>query len=195
MTAGQEAGRRPALFSALCLTGALAAAAGLRSAIGGAAAVQSPGAGLAFAACLAVAAAAAGTTLTVNRRDLVTGLCAAAVICAPVALQRIAEHAPLHGTNGFAAWAPIVAAVACAEEFFLRGAFFDAITALAGPATAVVAAAVAFALLHVPLYGWPAMPLDLAVGLVLGLARLVSGSATGPALAHTAADFAGWFLR
>ncbi len=53
----------------------------------------------------------------------------------------------------------------------------------------------AFALLHVPLYGWAALPLDLAVGLLLGGLRMVSGGWGAPAVAHTLADLAGWWLR
>jgi membrane protease YdiL (CAAX protease family) len=65
----------------------------------------------------------------------------------------------------------------------------------AGDGVAIAGAAAAFALLHVPLYGWRALPLDLAVGVVLGLLRRRAGSATAPAIAHAAADLAGWFLR
>jgi hypothetical protein len=39
------------------------------------------------------------------------------------------------------------------------------------------------------------LPLDLAVGVCLGALRLYAGSATAPAVAHTLADLAGWWLR
>ena len=55
-------------------------------------------------------------------------------------------------------------------------------------------AAIAFAALHVPLYGWHAVPLDFAVGLVLGATRLLAGTWTAPAIAHVGADLAGWWL-
>ena len=53
---------------------------------------------------------------------------------------------------------------------------------------------VAFALLHVPLYGWHVVPLDLAVGLVFAGLRLATGSAAAPAVAHSVADLATWWL-
>ena len=37
--------------------------------------------------------------------------------------------------------------------------------------------------------------LDLAVGVWLGALRAVSGSVAVPAIAHTLADLAGWWLR
>jgi len=46
----------------------------------------------------------------------------------------------------------------------------------------------------VPLYGWHALPLDTAVGVVLGVTRLVAGTWVAPAIAHTAADVAGWWM-
>ena len=54
--------------------------------------------------------------------------------------------------------------------------------------------AVCFALLHVPLYGWHVVPLDLAVGLVLGGLRHGTGTAAAPAVTHVGADLVGWFL-
>ncbi len=52
---------------------------------------------------------------------------------------------------------------------------------VAGEWVATAAGAVAFAGMHIPLYGWSAVPLDLAVGLVLGALRIVSRSWTAPA--------------
>ena len=52
-----------------------------------------------------------------------------------------------------------------------------------------------FGLLHVPLYGWHVLPLDLAVGIVLGLLRSWTSTAAAPAVAHVVADLCGWFLR
>ncbi|MCU1587768.1 MAG: hypothetical protein JWN31_1261, partial [Frankiales bacterium] len=39
------------------------------------------------------------------------------------------------------------------------------------------------------------LPLDLAVGLVLGGLRQQTGTPAAPAVTHVGADFAGWFLR
>ena len=59
----------------------------------------------------------------------------------------------------------------------------------------LVAWAMAFALLHVPVYGWHVLPLDLAVGCGLGALRLLTGGVTAPAVAHVGADLAGWWLQ
>jgi len=63
-----------------------------------------------------------------------------------------------------------------------------------GSRTALVVTSVAFALMHVPNYGTPAIPLDLGVGLLLGGLRLLSGGPGAPAIAHAVADLAAWFL-
>jgi hypothetical protein len=47
----------------------------------------------------------------------------------------------------------------------------------------------------VPLYGWHVLPLDLAVGVVLGMLRASTGTVATPTVAHLIADYAGWFLR
>lgn len=85
--------------------------------------------------------------------------------------------------------------VAVAEEAFLRGALFDAVAARLGPAAALTTSALCFALLHVPLYGWHVATLDLAVGLWLGALRQHAGTWIAPAICHTAADLAAWWLR
>jgi hypothetical protein len=48
--------------------------------------------------------------------------------------------------------------------------------------------------MHVPLYGWHVMPLDLAVGLVFGGLRLATHGVAAPAAAHAVADLATWWL-
>jgi membrane protease YdiL (CAAX protease family) len=53
---------------------------------------------------------------------------------------------------------------------------------------------VLFALIHLPLYGVGALPLDLAVGLLLGGLRIISGGVLAPAIAHVIADLAGGWL-
>jgi membrane protease YdiL (CAAX protease family) len=95
---------------------------------------------------------------------------------------------------GFAPWAAITVLVATAEELVLRGALFDATEHAWGAGVAVVATSLLFALIHVPLYGWHIVPLDLGVGLVLGGLRLVTGGVTAPAAAHAIADLATWWL-
>jgi membrane protease YdiL (CAAX protease family) len=95
---------------------------------------------------------------------------------------------------GFPLWAVVVTAVAVGEEALLRGALFNAVEEVHGIPTALIVTTIAFAILHVPLYGIGALPLDLAVGLWLGGLRVVSGGVTAPATAHVLADLAGWWL-
>jgi membrane protease YdiL (CAAX protease family) len=94
----------------------------------------------------------------------------------------------------FPLWASVVSLVAVAEEVVLRGVLFRALADALGMTAAVGLTALAFALLHVPLYGPGVLPLDLAVGLWLGALRVVSGSIAAPATAHALADIAAWWL-
>jgi membrane protease YdiL (CAAX protease family) len=164
-----------------------------RVAVGGTGPARSPGAGLLFAGCLLAMALAVGTRVPLSWTAIGTGLAGAALLCVPVALLRLGL--PLHGTAGFARWALVVAVVATAEEVFLRGALYDAVRNALDDRAAIVVGAVAFAALHVPLYGWRVVPLDLAVGLVLGELRRVSGTPAAPAVTHVGADLGAWFLR
>jgi membrane protease YdiL (CAAX protease family) len=95
---------------------------------------------------------------------------------------------------GFGPWAAITVLVATAEELVLRGVLFEAVDDASGAAAAVVATSLAFALIHVPLYGWHVVPLDLGVGLLLGGLRVVTGRVSAPAAAHAIADLATWWL-
>jgi uncharacterized protein len=94
----------------------------------------------------------------------------------------------------FPGWLAAIAVVAPAEEAFLRGVVYDAVARRWSADLAIVVAAVAFGLMHVPFYGWHALPLDTAVGVVLGVARLAAGTWVAPAVAHTAADVVGWWM-
>jgi membrane protease YdiL (CAAX protease family) len=94
----------------------------------------------------------------------------------------------------FVPWVAITVVVATAEELVLRGALFRAIEASGGLVAAIVVTTLAFALMHVPLYGWHVVPLDLGVGLWLAGLRLLSGGVVAPAVAHTIADLATWWL-
>lgn len=94
----------------------------------------------------------------------------------------------------FAPWAAITILVATGEEVLLRGRLFDATRRAGGVLAAIVLTSLAFALLHVPLYGWHVVPLDLAVGLGFGGLRLATRGVAAPAAAHTVADLATWWL-
>lgn len=186
----------PALVTALLLSG-FGLAVWLRVAIGGSGVAQSAPAGLAFAACLVALGLAAGprprTLLT--QRSLVIGLLGGLTLCLPATLADVARTHAQSGAAGYLNWALVVAVVATAEEYLLRGVLFDAILAWRGRSIALILTAVAFAGLHVPLYGWQAFPLDLAVGLWLGSLRLIASTWTAPAVAHTLADLLAWWLR
>jgi membrane protease YdiL (CAAX protease family) len=178
--------------TAITLAMGLAAAVALRVALAGAAGASSLRAGLIFAFALTLLAVLARTTATVSVRALAIGAAGAVVLVLPVLLTR--GVSVVHPAGSYLGWATATAVVATAEEAFLRGALFDALDRWRGANVAVVGAAVAFALLHVPLYGWHVLPLDLAVGLALGALRLAAGTWTAPAVAHVGADLAGWWL-
>jgi membrane protease YdiL (CAAX protease family) len=114
--------------------------------------------------------------------------------CVLVALWAFDRQVPLAAASKpVADWALGIAIVAVAEEALLRGVLFDALLAWSGTLGALVVTSAAFAVIHVPLYGWGAVPLDLAVGVWLGGLRLVTGGWAAPAVAHTFADLAaGW---
>ena len=94
----------------------------------------------------------------------------------------------------FVPWALVTILVASAEEAVLRGVLFDRVARAGGAPLAIGVTTVAFALLHVPLYGWHVVPLDLAVGLGLGGLRVATRSFAAPAVAHAVADLATWWL-
>ncbi len=165
----------------------------LRVAVGGVGVAQSARAGLSFAVVLGLlSVAVARPRLHAHPWAIGAGLLVGALLCVPVLLTRSGE---LFSGTGFVPWAAVVGVVALAEEVFLRGALYDAVDTGWGPDAAIVVAAVAFAALHVPLYGWHVVPLDLVVGLVLGELRRGTGSVAAPAVAHVSADWAAWFLR
>jgi membrane protease YdiL (CAAX protease family) len=174
---------------------AFAVALGLRIVIGQPDVAPDVPAALAFAVALLVVSVAAGTRVPVSRKAVLIGRGGLVLVCAPVALEHALTAKPVYGTQGFAGWAAAVVVVATAEEVFLRGALYDATEAVRGPGAAIVLGAVCFALLHVPLYGWHVVPLDLAVGLVLGGLRQGAGTPAAPAITHVGADLVGWFLR
>ena len=94
----------------------------------------------------------------------------------------------------FLPWAVVTVVVATGEEGILRGVLFDRLRAAGGLVTAVAVTTIVFALVHVPLYGWHVVPLDLAVGLGLAGLRLATRSIGAPAVAHAVADLATWWL-
>jgi membrane protease YdiL (CAAX protease family) len=191
------AASRPAAHAALLCAG-LAAAVALRVALADSAGARSAGAGVAFGVALIALAAAAGWRP--GRPSLGSALIgaagAAALLAVPLALHLHAAPLRLGSPAGdLPLWAAVVTLVAVAEEALLRGALMDALLRCTKPEVAVLLAALAFAALHVPLYGWVAIPLDVAAGVWLGGLRLHSGGPGAPATAHALADLATWWLR
>ncbi|HEX8025015.1 MAG TPA: CPBP family intramembrane glutamic endopeptidase, partial [Candidatus Limnocylindrales bacterium] len=101
--------------------------------------------------------------------------------------------------NGLAAdlagpWLVATVVVALAEDLILRGVLFGMLERAARWPFALFVTSAAFALMHVPVYGWHVVPLDLGVGLFLGGLRLATGGWLAPGVAHVVADVATWWL-
>jgi membrane protease YdiL (CAAX protease family) len=84
-----------------------------------------------------------------------------------------------------AAIAGAVAAVS--EELFFRQFLYGWLSRWGVP-IALVGSAVAFAAVHVPLYGISALPIDFGAGLILGWQRWATGGWTAPAVTHVVAN-------
>ena len=183
------------LVEASVLLLAFAGAVVVRVAVAGEAGPPSIRAGLVFAALLLAVGARWCPPPRVSLRSVAIGLAGAAVLVAPVV---VAAHngglALRSDSTAYAGWALATAVVATAEEAFLRGALFGVLQQWRGTDVAVVGAAIAFAALHIPLYGLHAVPLDFAVGLGLGALRVAAGTWTAPAIAHVGADLVGWWF-
>jgi membrane protease YdiL (CAAX protease family) len=152
----------------------------------------SPWPGVLFGVLLAGAAVAVGTPTRTGARVLVVGVVATVAIVLPALLfSSVRGSLPI---AWFPGWMAAIALVAPAEEAFLRGVLYDAVARRWNADAAIVVAAVAFGLMHVPFYGWHALPLDTAVGVALGVARMASGTWVAPAIAHTSADVIGWWM-
>jgi membrane protease YdiL (CAAX protease family) len=82
--------------------------------------------------------------------------------------------------------ASVVAAVA--EEMFFRRLVYGWLAASWGAAVAICGSAVAFAAIHVPVYGFAVLPIDTAAGLLLGWQRWMTGGWSASGLTHVAAN-------
>jgi membrane protease YdiL (CAAX protease family) len=132
-----------------------------------------------------------GMPLMGTRRALIAGVIVGAALIAPVSGGGLSSR-PL---DAFWPWAAIAGVVATLEETAIRGALYRRWSEEAGPVAAIAMGALVFALIHLPRYGFGALPLDFAVGLTLGGLRALTGRVMPCALAHTMADWAAWFLR
>jgi membrane protease YdiL (CAAX protease family) len=82
--------------------------------------------------------------------------------------------------------ASVVAAVA--EEAFFRRLVYGWLASSWGTAGAICGSAVAFAAIHVPVYGFAVLPIDTAAGLLLGWQRWMTGGWSASGLTHVAAN-------
>ena len=129
--------------------------------------------------------------------EIALGVAGGGTLIAVALMTRLAGATPVISfppAAPFAPWAAITIVVATAEELVLRGALFSAVERAGGVIAAVAVTSLAFALMHVPLYGWHVVPLDLGVGIFLCGLRLAGGGWVGPAVAHAIADIATWWL-
>ena len=151
--------------------------------------------GSAFGVGLLVVAALGGWRPARSRASsLAIGVAGGTVLIGLAVVTRSGPVPGLSPAASFGPWAAATILVATAEEFVLRGALFDSIDNRLGVTVAVIVTAVLFAMMHVPLYGWHVVPLDLGVGLWLAGLRLATGGVAAPAIAHTVADLATWWL-
>lgn len=117
-------------------------------------------------------------------------LVALALGCAAFVVGRLAMGGP------GAAWAaPLLvrslvlnSLAAVAEEAFFRRLVYGLLDRRWGTAVAVAGSAAAFAVVHVTVWGWWVLPLDLAAGLLLSWQRAASGRWTVPAVTHVLAN-------
>jgi membrane protease YdiL (CAAX protease family) len=188
--------RRRSARDATWLLAGLALAALARGALNGDSSLTAFASGTAFAVVLVSLALGAGWRPSTPR---VSALAVGAIGGMVLVLLPRLLHPMMPSVVGmrpepFVAWALITTAVAVGEEVFLRGALFDALDRSAGGAAAVLVTSIAFALMHVPLYGWQVVPLDLGVGLFFAGLRLATGGVAAPAMAHVLADLSTWWL-
>ena len=187
--------RLPAAATVLLLAG-LSAAALARAGLNGHTTPSAFAAGAGFGTALLLVAWLAGWRPAVpSLRTLLIGVAGGLVV---IAIPRVV-HPLLPSAIGmrpepFVAWVLVTAVVVLGEEAILRGVLFDAVEGAAGAVAAVLLTSLAFALIHVPLYGWQVVPLDLGVGVWFGGLRLASGGPGAPTVAHLLADLSTWWL-
>jgi membrane protease YdiL (CAAX protease family) len=151
--------------------------------------------GLVFGFGLLVVALAMGWRPLLGRRSSIAiGAAGGAVLVVLALVTRSGQLPWLAPPAAFIPWVAVTILVASAEELVLRGALFDELDGSVGTVAAVLVTSVVFALMHVPLYGWHVVPLDLGVGLWLAGLRLATGGIAAPAIAHAVADLATWWL-
>lgn len=116
-----------------------------------------------------------------------------AIGLAGVGLALVAGGRPV--PTSYVAWAlPLSLLAAVSEEALFRRAAYGALQHH-GALVAIGVTALAFALIHVPLYGVAVLPVDLGAGLLLSWQRWAAGTWTVPAATHGAANVLMTVLR
>lgn len=146
------------------------------------------------AALLGVALGGGWRPALARPSSIAIGVGGGAVLVLLAVVTRAAPAPTFAPAVEFGPWAAVTVLVASAEEAVLRGALFDTLDRSLSVIGAVLLTSVAFALMHVPLYGWHVVPLDIGVGLWLAGLRLASGGIVAPATAHVIADLATWWI-
>jgi membrane protease YdiL (CAAX protease family) len=168
----------------------------VRAALNGTTAPSAFLAGTAFGVALVGLAAWAGWRIqppTVRAATLGIAGGVALIVLPAITRPGVGPSLGIH-PEPLVAWALVTALVAVGEEAILRGVLFDALRDTVGLPVTVAVTSIAFALVHVPLYGWHVVPLDLAVGIWLAGLRVLSRGIAAPAIAHGLADLATWWL-
>jgi len=158
-------------------------------------------AGVAAIGALSATGAMSGTSATRPAswpRTIALGLLGGGALVALALAGQAAASLPQLPTlirgDAFVPWGIATIVVATGEEAVLRGVLFDRLTRGSGIWLAILITSLAFALMHVPFYGWRVVPLDLGVGIWLAGLRLASGGIVAPSIAHAVADLATWWL-
>ena len=81
----------------------------------------------------------------------------------------------------------LVSLAAVAEEAFFRRLVYDLLLP-SGAAAAVLGSAALFAVVHVSVYGFWVLPIDVGAGLLLSWQRWATGSWAAPAVTHVLAN-------
>ena len=148
---------------------------------------------LVFAACLLGITWAENSNPAPQQGLLRTkGVLLGFLVGAALVLPSVSGHITGRPIDAFWGWAAMAAVVATLEETAIRGALYRRWLEEVGPVAAIGIGAAVFALIHLPRYGFSAMPLDLAVGVALGGLRAVTGRVLPCAIAHTIADWGAW---
>lgn len=134
---------------------------------------------------VAVTVASCAVPVVASRAHL-SGWVALGIGVGAVSLAAFSAGVPAPFALG--AWTiPLAMLAAVGEEAFFRRLLYARLERL-GPVLAIGITGIAFALLHVPLYGPAALPVDLAAGLLFGWQRWATGSWAAPAATHAWAN-------